>query len=112
MIGLLGVGLLIGPMGQLWLKGKRNPVLSDPTQSGMDLAFLVLLFLSSLTGLLLLLVRETLAMGLLLVAHLGAVMGLFLTMPHGKFAHAVYRVAALVRFAIEESRPLPKYGSD
>ena len=107
-----GIGLLIGPMGQLWLKWKRDPVLSDPEQGGMDVGFLALLFLSSLTGLLLLLLRETPAMGLLLVAHLGAVLGLFLTMPYGKFAHAVYRSAALVRFAIEEARPLPKYGSD
>ncbi len=107
-----GIGLLVGPAGQLWLKRRRDPVLSDPSQSGMDLAFLVLLFLASLTGLLLLLVRETAAMGPLLAAHLGAVMGFFLTIPYGKFAHAVYRTAALVRFAIEESRPLPKYGSD
>jgi citrate/tricarballylate utilization protein len=87
-------------------------VLSDQTQDGMDVGFLVLLFLTSLTGLLLLLFRETAAMGLLLAAHLGAVLGMFLTMPFGKFAHAVYRSAALVRFAIEESRPMPKYGSD
>ena len=107
-----GLGLLVGPAGQLWLKWKRDPVLSDPSQDGMDIAFLVLLFLTSLTGLLLLLLRETAAMGLLLAAHLGAVLGLFLTLPYGKFAHAVYRTAALVRFAIEESRPLPKYGSD
>ena len=107
-----GLGLLIGPLGQLWLKKKRNPVLSDPAQSGMDVGFLVLLVLTSLTGLLLLLFRETPAMGLLLAGHLGVVLGLFLTMPYGKFAHTVYRSAALVRFAIEESRPLPKYGSD
>jgi len=107
-----GMGLLIGPIGQLWLKRKRDPVLSDQDQTGMDVGFLVLLFLSSLTGLVLLLLRETAAMGVLLAAHLGAVLGLFLTMPYGKFAHAVYRSAALVRFAIEESRPLPKYGSD
>jgi citrate/tricarballylate utilization protein len=107
-----GLGLLIGPGGQLWLKKRRNPVLSDPNQDGMDVGFLVLLFLTSLTGLLLLLFRETPAMGLLLAAHLGAVLGMFLTMPFGKFAHAVYRSAALVRFAIEESRPMPKYGSD
>jgi hypothetical protein len=29
-------------------------------------------------------------------------------MPYGKFAHAVYRSAALVRYALEESRPVPK----
>lgn len=99
-----GIGLLIGPGGQLWLKRKRDPALSDPAQHGMDVGFLVLLFLASLTGLLLLLFRETPAMGLLLALHLGAVLGFFLSMPYGKFAHAVYRSAALVRFAIEESR--------
>ncbi len=73
---------------------------------------LVPLFLTSFTGLLLLLFRETPAMGVLLALHLGTVLALFLTMPYGKFAHALYRSAALVRFAIEEARPLPKYGSD
>ena len=107
-----GVGLLIGPVGLLWLKWRRDPVLSDEKQQGMDVAFLVLLFLTSLTGLLLLALRETPSMGVLLVVHLGAVLGLFFTMPYGKFTHAIYRTAALVRYAIEESRPLPKFGSD
>jgi citrate/tricarballylate utilization protein len=107
-----GLALLVGPLGQLWLKRRRNPVLSDPAQDGMDVAFLVLLFLTSLTGLLLLASRETRAMGLLLAAHLGLILGLFLTMPYGKFAHAVYRAAALLRFAIEDARPAPKFGAD
>ncbi len=105
-----GIGLLIGPAGLLWLKLRRNPILSDEKQQGMDVAFLVLLFFTSLTGLLLLALRETSSMGVLLVLHLGAVMGLFLTVPYGKFAHALYRAAALVKFAIDESRPLPKFG--
>jgi citrate/tricarballylate utilization protein len=107
-----GSGLLIGPGGLLWLKITRNPVLSDEKQKGMDFAFLILLFLTSLTGLLLLAFRETPAMGGLLGVHLGMVLGLFLTMPYGKFAHAIYRAAALVRFAIEESRPMPKFGPE
>jgi citrate/tricarballylate utilization protein len=48
--------------------------------------------------------RESAAMGSLLVLHLGIVAGLFLTFPYGKFAHVVYRYAALVRFAIEQRR--------
>lgn len=107
-----GLGLLIGPAGLLWLKGKRNPVLSDQKQHGMDIGFLVLLFLTSLTGLLLLALRETPAMGLLLAVHLGMILGLFLTLPYGKFTHAIYRSAALVRYAIEESRPMPKLSAD
>jgi citrate/tricarballylate utilization protein len=62
------------------------------------------LFFTSLTGLMLLALRDTAAMGTLLVIHLGVVAGLFLTMPYGKFAHVVYRYAALVRYAIEQRR--------
>jgi citrate/tricarballylate utilization protein len=107
-----GVGLLIGPAGQLWLRGRRSPHMSDPAHGGMDVAFIVLLLLTSATGLLLLGLRETAAMGVVLAVHLGAVLALFLTMPYGKFAHGVYRAAALLRFAIEDARPTPKFGAD
>ena len=71
---------------------------------GMDVAFLVLLLATSLTGLLLLALRETPAMATLLIIHLGVVAGLFITMPYGKFTHVVYRYAALVRYAIEQRK--------
>jgi citrate/tricarballylate utilization protein len=64
----------------------------------------VLLFLTSFTGLVLLAFREAAAMGTLLVIHLGVVAGLFITLPYGKFAHVVYRYAALVRYSIEQRR--------
>jgi citrate/tricarballylate utilization protein len=48
--------------------------------------------------------RESAAMGTLLVIHLAFVFGLFITMPYGKFVHVVYRYAALVRYAIEYRR--------
>ena len=99
-----GLGLLIGPLGLLCLKARRNPGLTGRKQTGMDIGFLVLLFLTSLTGFLLLALREAPAMGVLLGTHLGMVMGLFVTMPYGKFVHAIYRFAALVRNAIEKQR--------
>ena len=58
-----------------------------------------------LTGLALLAWRDTAAMALLLAVHLGCVMALFLTLPYGKFAHAVYRCAALLKWAIERRQP-------
>lgn len=97
-----GAGLLIGPAGLLWLKGARDASLSARRQTVMDVAFLVLLFLTSLTGFWLLVLRETAAMGMMLAVHLGIVMALFLTLPYGKFVHAIYRFAALVRNAIEK----------
>jgi citrate/tricarballylate utilization protein len=107
-----GVGLLIGPLGLLWLQLRRDPDLGDTTQAGMDVGFLALLLFTSLTGLLLMALRETRAMGVLLAVHLGFVMALFLTLPYGKFVHALYRFAALVRFHIERRRPVPGIGSE
>jgi len=60
-----------------------------------------MLFLTSLTGMALLMLRETAAMGPLLALHLGVVFSLFVTMPYGKFVHGIYRFAALVRYAME-----------
>lgn len=68
----------------------------------MDRAFILLLLLISASGLALLVFRDTAAMAALLAIHLGFVMGLFLTMPYGKFAHGLYRVAALLKNAIEK----------
>jgi citrate/tricarballylate utilization protein len=99
-----GIGLLIGPVGLLVLKQGRNRDITDEEQGGMDVAFLVLLILTSSSGLLLLALRETAAMGTLLVVHLGIVLGLFLTIPYGKFVHGIYRFVALAKFALERKR--------
>jgi citrate/tricarballylate utilization protein len=96
-----GLGLLIGPLGLLAEKWKRDPALVDQARLGMDVAFTVMLLLSSVTGLALLLLRGTAAMGPLLALHLGLVFALFLTMPYGKFVHGIYRYVALVRYARE-----------
>ena len=113
LLGTLGgVGLLVGPAGLLWLKAQRDPETDAPAQAGMDIAFTVLLFLTSLTGLVLLVLRETPLMGLLLVVHLGVVLALFLTLPYGKFVHGIYRGAALVRYALERVRPRVFLGGD
>ncbi|MFW8566012.1 tricarballylate utilization 4Fe-4S protein TcuB [Orrella sp. 11846] len=100
-----GIGLLIGPAGLLWLNMVRAPLHGDAAQKPMDRGFIVLLFLVSLTGLLLLIWRDTSYMGLWLAIHLGFVMGLFLMLPYSKFAHGFYRVAALLKYAIEQRMP-------
>jgi citrate/tricarballylate utilization protein len=101
-----GLSLLAGTAGLLALIHRRDPDLGDDRQRGMDVGFLMLLFVTSLTGLLLLVFRETRAMGPLLAVHLAAVLALFLTLPYGKFVHALYRFAALAQFHRERGKPV------
>lgn len=99
-----GIGLSIGTVGLLVLKWRSDRMPAEETMVTMDVAFLVLLFFTALTGLLLLVLRETPAMGLLLAVHLAMVAGFFITAPYGKFAHVVYRYTALVRNSVEQRR--------
>jgi citrate/tricarballylate utilization protein len=97
--------LLIGPAGLFWLNLRRHPAHGDAAQKPMDRGFIALLFFTSLTGLALLAWRDTSSMALLLAVHLGVVMALFLTLPYGKFAHGIFRSAALLKWAIEKRQP-------
>jgi len=100
-----GIGLLIGPAGLFILNIRRHPDHGDRAQKAMDHGLIWLLFLTSLTGLALLVWRDSSAMTILLAVHLGVVMALFLTMPYGKFAHGIFRSAALLKWAIEKRMP-------
>jgi citrate/tricarballylate utilization protein len=99
-----GLALLAGTSGMLYLKWKMDKMPASQKTMGMDVVFTTLLLLTSLTGLLLLCLRATPAMGTFLAIHLGFVLALFATMPYGKLIHAVYRYAALVKNAIEQAR--------
>ena len=103
-----GIGLIFGPVGLMIAKLRRDPIMVDEQRLDMDFAFLAMLFLTSLTGLLLLVLRATPAMPMLLALHLGVVFALFITMPYGKFVHGIYRFAALVRYAQEHRALLGK----
>ena len=78
-------------------------MLGDPAGDTLDVALLLLLFLTSVTGVLLLVFREGAAMAWLLIVHLGVVLALFLTLPYGKFLHGLYRTAALIKYAREDA---------
>jgi citrate/tricarballylate utilization protein len=100
-----GIGLLIGPVGLLWLNLQRDAGRSDIAQRPMDRGFIAQLFIVSITGLALLAFRDTRFMALWLAIHLGTVMALFVTLPYGKFAHAVFRSAALFKHTLEKRLP-------
>jgi citrate/tricarballylate utilization protein len=100
-----GVSLVIGTLGLFWLNLRRHPLQQDTAQRPMDRGFIALLFLTALSGIVLMLGKQTPALAVVLSVHLGAVMALFLTLPYGKFAHAVYRLAALLKWSIERRQP-------
>lgn len=99
-----GIGLLVGPAGLFIVRARRDPQLGDPEQRELDWSFITLLFITSWTGLLLLVLRERAVMSVLLLMHLGTVLALFMTLPYGKFVHGLYRAAALVAYARETPR--------
>jgi citrate/tricarballylate utilization protein len=99
-----GVLLLIGTAGLFAVRRRRDAALLGTAQEGLDESFIALLFLTTLTGLLLLALRARAIMGPLLVVHLGVVLALFVTLPYGKFVHGLYRLVALVVSAREQAR--------
>lgn len=102
-----GIGLVIGTAGLFHTKMVRDRAMQDAKRFGMDAAFIVMLFLAGLTGLALMLARQTPALAIMLSFHLGTVFALFLSMPYGKFVHGLYRTGALFRYAMERRHEAP-----
>ena len=100
-----GISLTLGTLWLWRLNLARDPNHGDAQQRPMDRGFIALLFFISVTGLALMLSKDTAAMPILLAVHLGMVMALFLTLPYGKFAHGIFRTAALLRFSVEKRQP-------
>jgi citrate/tricarballylate utilization protein len=92
------MGLVIGSAGALLQRRGRDSALTDAAQENLDRAFLVLLLLVAVTGLLLLALRHERVMGLMLIVHLGIVLALFVSLPYGKLVHGLYRGLALLRY--------------
>lgn len=106
LLGMVGgTALLVGSAGLLVLSLRRHALQRDPAQRPMDLGFVGLLLWIAATGLALPFLHQSAALTLVLCLHLGGVMALFLTLPYGKFAHAAYRAAALLKWAIERRKP-------
>ena len=99
-----GASMLVGVAGLVQIKLTADAAPASRLLLDIDYSFLVLLFIAAATGILLLAMRDTGAMGPLLAVHLGVVVSLFLTLPYCKFVHGVYRAAALLRYAAERPR--------
>lgn len=99
-----GIGLIVGPIGLMALKRQAVSDTKGKTNKGMDTSFLMLLLLTSVSGLGLMVLRDTSWVGLGLTVHLGIVLTLFISMPYGKFVHGFYRLIALITFVVEKER--------
>jgi citrate/tricarballylate utilization protein len=96
-----GIGIVVGATGLLVLKRRSDREPADGQSMSLDWLFLMSLNIVAITGMLLLILRETPAMPVLLVVHLATVLALYVSAPYGKFAHFLYRYAALVQNRIE-----------
>jgi citrate/tricarballylate utilization protein len=96
-----GIGMVVGCGGLIWLKIVGDPAPTAARQLGADYALLALLLLIAATGLGLLALRATEAMGVALAVHVGLVVAFFLMLPYSRMVHALYRLAALARAAAE-----------
>jgi citrate/tricarballylate utilization protein len=103
-----GIAMIVGASGLLYLKWQSDRAPADANTLKLDWLFLVSLDVVSITGMLLLVLRDTPLMGTLLVVHLATVLALFVSAPYGKFAHFVYRYAALVQNRLESSLTPPR----
>jgi citrate/tricarballylate utilization protein len=92
-----GIAIIVGATGMLILKRRSDREPADGASLNLDWLFLLSLNLVALTGMALLILRETPLMGVLLVVHLATVLSLYVSAPYGKFAHVLYRSAALVQ---------------
>ena len=105
---LLGVpgGLLLvaGCTGLGWLKCQADKSLGAAHVWGAEMAFVILLGMSGLTGLTLYAATGTGYVSAMLAIHLACVLCLFLLLPYSKMVHGFFRLAALIR---DEQTRLP-----
>jgi citrate/tricarballylate utilization protein len=96
-----GIALAIGCLGLLGFKARSSRVTSFAQMTIKDYGLLLALALLALSGLAVLLTRDTAAYGIVLLVHLAALAEAFAMAPYSKFVHIVFRFAALVRDNLE-----------
>jgi citrate/tricarballylate utilization protein len=105
LLGVLGgAGLTAGCGGLLRLRSRSDPYRTDGLMSSRTRSLLLALLVLSVTGLLTLLLRGTVAFAPVLVIHLAAVTAYFAIAPYTKFVHVIFRFLALVHDRSEAGR--------
>lgn len=101
-----GVMLSFGSLGMAVLKTRGDQNLSDASVWNGEMAFVLLLFLVSTSGLALYLASRTAWLDEMLILHLASVFAFFLLTPFSKMIHGFYRLASIIRDVqqLEKSR--------
>jgi citrate/tricarballylate utilization protein len=107
-----GTGLLAGCAGLLLLKARSAQVTSVAEMTVKDYGLLTALTFLALSGLAVLLTRDTAAFGVILLIHLAAVILSFASAPYSNFVHVVFRSAALIRDNAEQFPPAPGHNQE
>lgn len=94
-----GLLLCLGTLRLAMLKTRAERGLGAAGVWGGEMAFVLLLFFVSASGLALYAATGTVVVPWLLALHLGSVLAFFLLTPYSKMAHGFYRLAALAREA-------------
>src|ERR1700686_3698950 len=79
-----GIAMIVGATGLVYLKWHSDRAPADEATLKLDWLFLISLDVVSITGMLLLVLRDTPLMGITLLVHLATVLALFVSGPYGK----------------------------
>ena len=99
-----GLMLCLGSAGLLWLKMIADKELVDKDSVAMDYALIIMLFLSSFSGLVLMVFKDSSLLAYTLYFHLSTVLAFFVMIPYSKFVHIFYRFIALLKYNADEEK--------
>ena len=97
-----GILLCIGTLGLFFIKLGADKNIIDEETVAMDYVFILMLFIVSLSGLVLMFLRESAMLSYVLWFHLSTVLVFFILIPYSKFVHMFYRFIALLKFNAED----------
>ena len=97
-----GILLCLGTIGLLFAKIEADEEIKDKNSISMDYALIAMLFVSSFSGLALMVLKETFLISYMLYFHLSSVLAFFVMMPYSKFVHIFYRFIALLKYNTDE----------
>ena len=99
-----GVGLIVGPVGLLAQRRRRDArAVGSVGGAARPIVHRAVAADERERSCCCSLLRHEPVMGVLLIVHLAIVLALFLTLPYGKFVHGLYRTAALLKYARDET---------